>query len=104
VDRGQQETDLTYVKVGAPVSVTVDTYPGKTWDCQVGAISRASATDFSALPSENASSNWVKVVQRIPVRVNCKVGPNDPQLRSGMSAVVDIDTGMRRWNRMLLGR
>jgi membrane fusion protein (multidrug efflux system) len=104
IEANMKETDLTYVKVGAPVSVTVDTYPGKTWDCHVAAISRASATDFSALPSENASSNWVKVVQRIPVRVNCKVGPSDPQLRSGMSAVVEIDTGMRRWNRMLSGR
>jgi membrane fusion protein, multidrug efflux system len=104
IEANMKETDLTHVRVGNPVSVTVDTYPGKTWNCHVTAISRASATDFSALPSENASSNWVKVVQRIPVRVNCKVGPNDPQLRSGMSAMVEIDTGMRRWNRMLSGR
>ncbi len=104
IEADMKETDLTYVKVGDPVAVTVDTYPGKTWDCRVNAISRASATAFSALPSENASSNWVKVVQRIPVRVNCAVGPNDPMLRAGMSAVVEIDTGMRRWNRMLSGR
>jgi membrane fusion protein (multidrug efflux system) len=104
IEADMKETDLTYVKVGDPVAVTVDTYPGKTWDCRVNAISRASATAFSALPSENASSNWVKVVQRIPVRVNCAVGPNDPMLRAGMSAVVEIDTGMRRWNRMVSGR
>lgn len=104
IEADMKETDLTHVKVGDPVSVTVDTYPDKTWDCRVNAISRASATAFSALPSENASSNWVKVVQRIPVRVNCAVGPNDPQLRAGMSAVVEIDTGMRRWSRMVAGR
>jgi membrane fusion protein (multidrug efflux system) len=103
IEANMKETDLTHVKVGNPVSVTVDTYPGKTWDCRVAAVSRASATAFSALPSENASSNWVKVVQRIPVRVNCKFGPNDPSLRAGMSAVVEIDTGMRRWSRMFAG-
>jgi membrane fusion protein (multidrug efflux system) len=104
IEANMKETDLTLVKVGDPVSVTVDTYPGKTWDCRVGAISRASATAFSALPSENASSNWVKVVQRIPVRVNCDIRPSDPPLRAGMSAVVSIDTGMRRWHRMLVGQ
>jgi len=104
IEANMKETDLTHVAVGNPVAVTVDTYPGKTWDCQVDAISRGTATTFSALPSENASSNWVKVVQRIPVRVTCKVGPNDPPLRAGMSADVEIDTGMRRWTRMLAGR
>ena len=104
IEANMKETDLTHVRVGNPVEVTIDTYPGKTWNCSVAAISRASATDFSALPSENASSNWVKVVQRIAVRVNCPVGANDPQLRSGMSANVEIDTGMRRWSRMGAGR
>jgi membrane fusion protein (multidrug efflux system) len=101
VEANMKETDLTHVKVGDPVEVTVDTYPGKTWQCRVGAISRASATAFSALPSESASSNWVKVVQRIPVRVNCDVHPSDPPLRAGMSALVEIDTGARRWSRMV---
>lgn len=104
IEANMKETDLTRVAVGNPVAVTVDTYPDKTWDCHVDAISRGTATTFSALPSENASSNWVKVVQRIPVRVACKVGPNDPSLRAGMSANVEIDTGMRRWTRMLAGQ
>jgi membrane fusion protein (multidrug efflux system) len=104
IEADMKETDLTRVKVGNPVSVTIDAYPGKTWDCRVNAISRASATAFSALPSENASSNWVKVVQRIPVRVDCTVGTDDPALRAGMSAAVDIDTGLRRWTRMVTGR
>lgn len=101
VESNMKETDLTHVRVGNPVEVTVDTYPGKTWQCRVGAISRASATAFSALPSESASSNWVKVVQRIPLRVNCDVHPSDPPLRAGMSAIVEIDTGARRWSRMV---
>jgi membrane fusion protein (multidrug efflux system) len=84
--------------------VTVDTYPGRTWQCHVDAVSRASDSAFSALPSENASSNWVKVVQRIPVRVKCDLKPSDPPLRAGMSAVVSIDTGHRRWYRLLFGQ
>jgi len=103
IDANMKETDLTYVSVGDPVSVTVDTYPGHDWNCHVAAISRASESAFSALPSENASSNWVKVVQRIPVRVNCDVKPSDPPRRAGMSAVVSIDTGHRRWHRLLFG-
>jgi membrane fusion protein, multidrug efflux system len=103
IEADMKETDLTYVSVGNPVSVTVDTYPGRNWDCRVGAISRASASTFAALSSESSSSNWVKVVQRIPVRIVCRIGPNDPQLRAGMSAVVEIDTGLRRWSRLLAG-
>jgi len=104
IEANMKETDLTHVRVGQPVDVTVDTYPGRTWQCHINAISRASDGAFSALPSENASSNWVKVVQRIPVRITCDVKPSDPPLRAGMSAIVSIDTGMRRWSRMLSDR
>jgi membrane fusion protein, multidrug efflux system len=104
IDANMKETDLTRVSVGNPVSVTVDTYPGRTWNCHVDAVSRASDSAFSALPSENASSNWVKVVQRIPVRVKCDLKPSDPPLRAGMSAIVSIDTGHRRWSRLLSGQ
>jgi membrane fusion protein, multidrug efflux system len=103
VSANMKETDLTRVKVGDPVSVTVDTYPGHTWHGEVDAVSQASDSAFSALPSENASSNWVKVVQRIPVRVKLDLKPGDPPLRAGMSAVVSIDTGHRRWYRMIFG-
>ena len=92
VTANMKETDLTHVKTGDPVSVTIDTYPGRTWRGHVDAISRGSDSTFSALPSENASSNWVKVVQRIPVRVALDIKPGDPPLRAGMSAVVTIDT------------
>jgi len=103
VQANMKETDLTHVANGDPVSVTVDTYPGHTWHGHVDAVSRASDSAFSALPSENASSNWVKVVQRIPVRVAFDVKPGDPPLRAGMSVVVTIDTHHRRWYRLLFG-
>jgi membrane fusion protein, multidrug efflux system len=96
-----KETDLTHVHDGDPVSVTVDTYPGHVWHGHIGAIAAASDSEFSALPSENGSGNWVKVVQRIPVRVRLDLKPGDPPLRAGMSAVITIDTGHRRWYRLL---
>ena len=103
VEASMKETDLTYVKNGNPVDVTIDTYPGRTWTGHVSAISAASDSAFSALPSENTSGNWVKVVQRIPVRIRIDQKPGDPQLRAGMSAIISIDTGERRWGRLLKG-
>jgi membrane fusion protein (multidrug efflux system) len=104
IDASMKETDLTYVHNGNPVQVTIDTYPGCTWNGQVQSISAGSDSAFSVLPSENTSGNWVKVVQRIPVKVRIS-GTNcaDRPLRAGMSAIVSIDTGKRRWNRMLNG-
>jgi membrane fusion protein, multidrug efflux system len=96
VDANMKETDLTYVKVGDHVAVSVDTYPGRTWPGTVESISPASGSQFSILPAQNSSGNWVKVVQRIPVRVRVEQKPGDPVLRAGMSVNVDIDTGHRR--------
>jgi membrane fusion protein, multidrug efflux system len=104
VEANMKETDLTRVREGNPVSLTIDTYPGRTWHGHVDAVARASDSSFSPLPSENASSNWVKVVQRIPVRIKLDRKAGDPQLRSGMSVVVTIDTGERRWHRLVTGR
>jgi membrane fusion protein (multidrug efflux system) len=103
VEADTKETDLTYVRNGDPVSITVDTYPGRTWNGHVCSVSAASDSAFSALPAENASGNWVKVVQRIPVKVCIDKKPGDPPLRAGMSTIIDIDTGHRRWYRMLFG-
>ena len=91
-----KETDLTYVKPGNHVDVSVDTYPGQVWSGTVHSISPASGSEFSVLPAQNSSGNWVKVVQRIPVRIAIKGQPGSPALRSGMSVYVDIDTGHRR--------
>lgn len=96
IDANLKETDLTYVKPGDEVDVTVDAYPGRTWKGRVESIAPASGSEFSILPAQNASGNWVKVVQRVPVRVVVEVKPDDPPLRSGMSVVVDIDTGHSR--------
>ena len=103
IEADTKETDLTYVKKGDPVSFTIDTYPGHTWKGHVCAVSAASDSAFSALPAENTSGNWVKVVQRIPVRICVDAQAGDPPLRAGMSAVTSIDTGRRRWNRMVFG-
>jgi membrane fusion protein (multidrug efflux system) len=96
VDAFMKETDLTYAKPGDPVEISVDTYPGRTWIGTVESISPASASQFSVLPAQNASGNWVKVVQRIPVRISVERKPSDPVLRAGMSVTVGIDTGHRR--------
>lgn len=96
VDAEMKETDLTYVQPGNPVTVTVDTYPGQVWTGKVDAISPASGSEFSVLPAENSSGNFVKVVQRIPVRISIATPPGTPVLRAGMSAEVSIDTGHTR--------
>jgi membrane fusion protein (multidrug efflux system) len=103
VSADMKETDLTHVGPGAPVDVTIDTYPDCKWTGHVDNVSAGSDSSFSALPAENASGNWVKVVQRIPVRVAIDKSACDRPLRAGMSAVISIDTGKRRITRLLGG-
>jgi len=91
-----KESELTWVRPGQPVDVTVDTYPGQTWKGVVESISPASGSEFSILPAQNSSGNWVKVVQRIPVRVKIVSGPDGLPLRDGMSAEISINTGHHR--------
>jgi membrane fusion protein (multidrug efflux system) len=93
VEANFKETDLTDVRPGQPASVTVDTYPGHAFKGHVASIAAATGAEFALLPAQNASGNWVKVVQRIPVRIAIDQQPGDPELRSGMSANVDITTG-----------
>ena len=102
VEANPKETDLTYVKPGDPVTVTVDTYPGRAWHGSVESIAPASASEFSVLPAQNSSGNWVKVVQRLPVRIKVDRAPGDPALRAGMSVIAEIDTGhMRHFSDLL---
>jgi membrane fusion protein (multidrug efflux system) len=101
VDANFKETDLTHVVTGLPATVEVDTYPGKKWHAHVASISPASGAEFSLLPAQNATGNWVKIVQRIPVRLAIDDAGDGPILRAGMSAVVEIDTGRQN---SLLGR
>ena len=97
VDANPKETQLTYVRPGQPATVTVDAYPGRTWHGTVASISPAAAQEFQLLPAQNTSGNWVKVVQRIPMRIRVDTnGDQSPPLRAGMSVEVDVDTGHSR--------
>lgn len=96
VEASPKETDLSFVKPGHPATVEIDTYPHRIWRARVESINPASGAEFSVLPPQNASGNWVKVVQRIPVRLEVEVPTNAPPLRAGMSAVIEINTGHKR--------
>jgi membrane fusion protein (multidrug efflux system) len=96
VEANPKETELTWVKPGDKVAVTVDTYPGRTWEGTVQSIAPNSGSEFSILPAQNTSGNWVKVVQRIPVRITVQHKNGDPDLRAGMSVEAEIDTGHHR--------
>ena len=93
IEANFKETDLEWVRPGQPVEVDIDTYGEHRWQGKVESISQATGAAFSVLPAQNASGNWVKVVQRIPVRIALQPGQDDPPLRDGMSANVRIDTG-----------
>jgi len=104
VDASPKETELTYVRPGQPVVVTVDTYPDAIWHGTVESVSPAAAQEFSLLPAQNTSGNWVKVVQRVPMRVRLDTSDkNKPPLHAGMSAEVDVDTGHARGFPRLFG-
>ncbi|MXP65066.1 HlyD family secretion protein [Roseomonas sp. M0104] len=96
IEATPKETELTYVRTGQPVTVTIDTYPDGQWHGTVESVSPASASSFALLPAQNSSGNWVKVVQRIPMRVRLDPAQGAPPLRAGMSAVVSVDTGHAR--------
>ena len=96
IEANFKETELAHVHPGQQVSIHVDTYPDRTWQGTVTSLSRASGAEFSVLPPQNATGNWVKVVQRIPIRIAIHAGPDAPSLRAGMSTTVEIDTGYQR--------
>lgn len=96
IEANPKETELTWVRPGQDVAITVDTYPDQEWHGVVESISPASASSFAMLPAQNTSGNWVKVVQRIPMRVRIEIPPGKPPLRAGMSVVVGVDTGHAR--------
>jgi membrane fusion protein (multidrug efflux system) len=96
IEANIKETDLTYVKEGDPARVTIDAYPDASIAATVTTLAPASGSVFALLPPQNATGNWVKVVQRIPVRVSIDRPPGDRALRAGMSVKISIDTGHRR--------
>ena len=96
IEANFKETDLTYVRPGQSVAIHVDTYPDRAWQGTVESLSQATGAEFSIIPPQNATGNWVKVVQRIPMRIAVSTNGEDPALRAGMSTTVEIDTGRRR--------
>ncbi len=93
IEANFKETELTRMREGQTVEIDVDTYPDHKWQGKVVSISPATGAEFSVLPAQNATGNWVKVVQRIAVRIAPDRQQNDPPLRTGMSANVTVDTG-----------
>lgn len=91
-----KENQMTWVRPGQSVTITVDTYPNQTWKGVVASIAPATGSQFSILPAQNSSGNWVKVVQRIPVRIRIVSGPEGLPLRAGMSTEITIDTQHHR--------
>ncbi|MDI1346489.1 MAG: HlyD family secretion protein [Pseudolabrys sp.] len=96
VDANPKETDITYLRIGQKVTLDVDSFPDHTFKGTVIAVSPGTGSQFSILPAQNASGNWVKVVQRVPVRIAFDKGEDTHLLRTGMSVNVEIDTGHSR--------
>ena len=96
VEANLKETDLSHVKIGDPATIAVDAYSGQVWQAHVASIAPAAGSEFSVLPAQNSSGNWVKVVQRLTVRISVDHAADAPQLRAGMSVYASIDTGVKR--------
>lgn len=96
IEANLKETELTHIQPQQPVEIQIDAYPGKTWSGTVESISPASGAEYSIIPAQNATGNWVKVVQRIPVRIIFDTTDEKFELRSGMSTTVRIDTNFHR--------
>ena len=92
IEANLKETQLTHVTVGQSVSIGIDGYPDHEWTGKVASISAATGAEFALIPPQNASGNWVKVVQRLPVRIEVDPADDLPPLRAGMTATVEIDT------------
>jgi membrane fusion protein (multidrug efflux system) len=103
VDANPKETDITWLRTGQQVTMYVDSFPGHTFRGTVTAVSPGTGAQFSILPPQNASGNWVKVVQRVPVRIAFAPDQDTKYLRSGMSVTVEIDTGRSRSVGKLIG-
>lgn len=96
VEANFKETELTHVRVGQRARVVLDIYPDVVWEAVVESMSPATGAEFAILPPQNASGNWVKVVQRLPVKLRLIAHAGEPPLRAGMTATVRIDTGRQR--------
>ena len=95
VEANFKETQLTNMKPGQTAEVTLDTYPDVPFHATVESIGAGTGAEFSLLPAQNATGNWVKVTQRIPVRLRLDTEGKDVPVRTGMSASVEVDTKVR---------
>lgn len=96
VEANFKETDLTWLRTGQRATIEVDTYPGLEWHGVVSSITPGTGSEFALLPAQNSSGNWVKVVQRITVKLDMEPRSDTPDLTAGMSAFVSVDTGHQR--------
>jgi membrane fusion protein (multidrug efflux system) len=96
IEANYKETQLTYMAIGQLAKVVADAYPDQEWPASVEAIAPATGAQFAVLPPQNATGNWVKVVQRVPVRIKVGQPSGKPQLRAGMTVTVTVDTGRPR--------
>lgn len=96
IEANLKETELTNITIGQPATVVVDAYPNHEWWAFVDTIAPATGAEFALLPPQNATGNWVKVVQRVPVALRIEPSGDDPVLRAGMTVTVSIDTGHTR--------
>ena len=97
IEANLKETDLTYILAGQKVQIEVDAYPDQEWHGTVESISPATGSKYAIIPSQNATGNWVKVVQRVPVKIVFEQTNTNRELRAGMSTTVRIDTEHRRF-------
>jgi membrane fusion protein (multidrug efflux system) len=95
IEANFKEVQLAHMEPGQEAEVTIDAYPGHHLKARVASVSPGTGAEFSLLPPENASGNWVKVVQRLPVRLELEGAPEVP-LRAGLSAQVEVDTRHQR--------
>jgi membrane fusion protein (multidrug efflux system) len=92
IEANLKETQLEHVQVGQQVEIEADAYPNDLWIGKVASISPATGAEFALIPPQNATGNWVKVVQRLPVRIAVAPRDEQPPLRAGMTVTVSIDT------------
>ena len=96
IEANLKETELTHIQPGQQATIVADAYPDKIWESVISSIAPATGAEFSILPPQNASGNWVKVVQRIPINLVITDQAGGPQLRAGMTVTVRIDTRRKR--------
>jgi membrane fusion protein, multidrug efflux system len=96
IEANFKETDLTYLRIGQHATIRVDAYPDLVWQGKVQIMTPGTGSEFSLLPAQNSTGNWVKVVQRLNVKLEMETLSNQPALAAGMSAFVEVTTGHKR--------